>query len=94
MPVMEEKELYLVETIQIVKRQYLVRSVDMISAQDTVTMNEVRPYDKCSLDEIIVGSKIIEDVGGLMKVPNVDPIKEGKLERAELDKLMEKNDDE
>lgn len=71
---------YLVETVTLVKRQYLVNSEDMVGAQDTVTMREVRPYDTHALDEIIIGSR---EVG--TKIPEIDPIKCAKLEAVELD---------
>lgn len=82
------KQLYLVETVTLVKRQYLVTAEDMIGAQDDITMEIVRPYDKVSLGETIVGTMpIFSDENGNMIIPEIDPIKRSKIERAELDKL-------
>ena len=68
---------FLVETVELVKRQYVVDAEDQVAANDIVTMLEVRYFDKCSLGETIVSSSVIT---GIFDVPNVDPIKAAKIQ--------------
>lgn len=67
---------FLIETITITKKQYLVSEQDLIGAQDAVIMHEHRPWNSCKLDEIIISGREIEPNS---EFEDVDPIKEGKL---------------
>ncbi len=66
---------FLVETVELVKKQYLVKAEDQTDANDQVAMNEVPFYDKCKLSETIVSSRPIDDYS----IPFVDPIKDAKI---------------
>lgn len=80
------QKTFLIETVTLVKKQYVVYADDMIEAQDSVTMNEVRPFDLTSLGETIVSSVEILEKDGAVVVPNADPIKEAKrLQRDKYD---------
>lgn len=68
--------IFLIETITITKKQYVVSEQDLIGAQDAVIMREHRSWSSTRLDEIIVGGREIPPGG---EIEDVDPIKEGKL---------------
>jgi hypothetical protein len=74
---------FLVETVELVKRQYVLCADDQIAAQDAVTMKEVPTYDKCSLGETIVCvSPIVTNEENDFYIPNVDPVREAKIAAA------------
>lgn len=68
--------IFLIETITITKKQYVVSEKDLIGAQDAVIMHEHRSWSSTRLDEIIVGGREIPPHG---EIEDVDPVKEGKL---------------
>ena len=78
---------FLVETTEIVKRQYLVDATDAIAATDAVEMKEVRYYDKHSLAEIITSVTACADE--YSHIPNANPVREAKILVALADELAE-----
>lgn len=68
---------FLIETVEIVKRQYLVDAEDAIAATDAVEMKEVRYYDKHSLTETISSVVAVADV--YSHIPNANPVREAKI---------------
>jgi hypothetical protein len=68
--------MFLIETITITKKQYLISDKDLIGAQDAVTMREAHSWSSVRLDEIIVGGRELAEGE---EFEDVNPIKEGKL---------------
>lgn len=68
---------FLIETVEIVKRQYLVDAEDAIAASDAVEMKEVRHYDKHSLTETI--SSVSQVATEYSRIPNANPVQEAKI---------------
>jgi len=66
---------FLIETVTLTKKYYVLEADDLIAAQDEVTMKRMMSYDQCKFDEVIVsGFEIAHDD----RIPYADPIKEGK----------------
>ena len=78
---------FLVETTEIVKRQYLVDATDAIAATDAVEMKEVRYYDKHSLAEII--TNVVACTDEYSHIPNANPVREAKILAALAGELAE-----
>ena len=66
---------YVVETIELVKKQYVLSADNMVDAHDKVEMGEIKFYDKVKLNETIVS---ITDYNGI-RIPNVKPLREAQL---------------
>ncbi len=80
------KKTFLVETVTLVKKQYVVYADDMIEAQDSVVLGEISPFDRAALNETIVSTTEVLSKDGAIVVPNADPIKEAKrLQRDKYD---------
>lgn len=71
---------YLVETITMVKKQYLLTAEDMIEALDRIEMKEIKFYDKTDLGETIASVRQLDPNDGDIVIPNVSPLKEAKID--------------